>query len=434
MEQVIFHIDVNSAFLSWEAYYRMNYLGETEDLREKVAAVGGDISKRHGIILAKSTSAKRYGVKTGESITEALKKCPNLILVPPNRPLYKKCSEALMNMLQEYSPTIEQFSIDEAFVDMTGTTALWGPPEEAAEKIRKRVKEELGFTVNIGISDVKLLAKMASDFEKPDKVHTLYRREIEKKMWPLSVEELFLVGKATAKKLNNMGIYTIGQLANTDVNVLRAHLKKQGEMVWRFANGEDVSMVQDEPPANKGYGNSTTIAFDVTEPSVAKQILLKLSETVAARMRADEVQAEVLSVEIKNNELVSCSHQMTLLNATNITSEIHEYACLLFDELWGGTPIRLLGVRAGKVKAQEDTRQMSLFDHTDYGKLEKMDEAIDSIRKKFGNMSIQRASFMQGNVKEKAEKRKAELNRNRQKNQYQNRKNLPDGKENEKEI
>lgn len=414
MKQIIFHIDVNSAFLSWEAYYRRKYLNDTDDLREKTAAVGGDISKRHGIILAKSTSAKKYGVKTGESITEALKKCPNLILVPPNHSWYRQCSHSLMKLLQEYSPTIEQFSIDEAFVDMTGTTSLWGPPEKAAETIRNRVKEELGFTVNIGISDVKLLAKMASDFEKPDKVHTLYREEIQEKMWPLSVDELFLVGKATTKKLNNMGIYTIGQLANMDLNVLRTHLKKQGEMIWRFANGEDVSVVQDEPLANKGYGNSTTIAFDVTDSSIAKHILLRLSETVAARMRLDDVQAEVLSVEIKNNDLITSSHQMTLDNATNITSEIYEYACRLFDELWDGVPIRLLGVRANKVRNQEDIRQMSLFDCRDYEKLEKMDEAIDTIRKKFGNTSIQRASFMQGDVREKAEKRKAELKRNRE--------------------
>lgn len=405
MKQVIFHIDVNSAFLSWEACYRKNYLGDTEDLRNMISAVGGDISKRHGIILAKSNAAKAYGVKTGESITEALKKCPNLILVPPNHRLYKSCSESLMNLLEEYSPTIEKFSIDEAFVDMTGTTALWGSPEVAAEKIKRRIKEELGFTVNIGISDVKLLAKMASDFEKPDKIHTLYRNEIQEKMWPLSVDELFLVGKSTARRLNNMGIYTIGQLARTDIEILRGHLKKQGEMIWKFANGEDVSVVQDEPAANKGYGNSTTIAFDVTDPLTAKQILLRLAENVAGRMRADEVQAEVLSVEIKNNELVSSSHQMTLLNSTNITSEIHEYACILFDELWDGSPIRLLGIRANKVKTQDDMRQMSLFDHTDYGKLGKMDEAVDLIRKRFGNAAIQRASFLQKSERKEDEKK-----------------------------
>lgn len=408
LKKIIFHIDVNSAFLSWEAFYRKKYLGETDDLRDKVAAVGGDRSKRHGIILAKSTSAKKYGVKTGESITEALKKCPNLLLVPPNHAWYKQCSNKLMEFLQQYSPVIEQFSIDEAFMDMTGTTTLWGPPEIAAENMRKRIREELGFTVNIGISDVKLLAKMASDFEKPDKVHTLYRSEIKEKMWPLPVTELFFVGKATAKKLNSMGIYTIGQLAQTDFRILQAHLKKQGEVIWRFANGEDVSIVQDEPSVNKGYGNSTTIAFDVTDPETAKRILLRLSESVAERMRYDNMQAEVLSVEIKNNELVSCSHQMTLVNPTNITQEIHEYACLLFDELWSGAPIRLLGVRANKVREQEEARQMSLFDHKDYEKLEKMDVAVDAIRKRFGNHAIQRASFMKKEEKDTGEKREKE--------------------------
>lgn len=400
LRKIIFHIDVNSAFLSWEAVYRIKYCGETEDLREKVAAIGGDISKRHGIILAKSMQAKKYGIKTGESITEALKKCPNLYIVPPNHKWYKLCSQQLMKLLQEYSPTIEQFSIDEAFLDMTGTTTLWGVPENAAQMIRNRIKNELGFTVNIGISEVKLLAKMASDFEKPDKVHTLYKNEIQEKMWPMSVSELFFVGKATEKKLKTMGIYTIGQLAQTDLEVLRSHLKKQGEVIWRFANGEDISIVQDEPAVNKGYGNSKTIAFDVTDPSIAKKILLQLSEHVSERMRADSVQAEVLAIEIKNNELITESHQMTLKNATNITKEIHEYACLLFDELWDGAPIRLLGIRANKVREQEYARQMNLFDEMDYDKLKKMDEAVDLIRRRFGSQAIQRASFMKTERKE----------------------------------
>lgn len=201
MESIIFHIDVNSAFLSWEAVYRLTHRGGTLDLREVASAVGGDMSMRHGIILAKSIPAKKYGIRTGETILEAQRKCPNLILVPPNYGLYEKCSAAFMNILREYSDVVEQYSIDEAFMDMTATCQLFGTPEEAAEQMKSRIKNELGFTVNVGISRNKLLAKMASDFKRPDRVHTLYPKEIREKMWPLPVSDLFFVGRATTKKI-----------------------------------------------------------------------------------------------------------------------------------------------------------------------------------------------------------------------------------------
>lgn len=172
-KRIIFHIDVNSAFLSWEAVYRLRHLGGSEDLRTQVSAVGGDMAMRHGIILAKSMPAKKYGIKTGETIVEAKRKCPELILVPPNYGLYEKCSAAFLELLRQYTPCVEPYSIDEAFMDMSGTEELWGDPLTAAEEIRKRIRETLGFTVNIGISENKLLAKMASDFLKPDRVHTL---------------------------------------------------------------------------------------------------------------------------------------------------------------------------------------------------------------------------------------------------------------------
>ena len=274
---VIFHIDVNSAFLSWEAVYRLHHLGGKEDLREKVSAVGGDMAMRHGIILAKSIPAKKFHIKTGETILEAKQKCPELILVPPNYGLYEKCSKAFMDILRRYSPDVEQYSIDEAFVDMTGTEGLWGDPVTAAYRMKDQIRDTLGFTVNIGISENKLLAKMASDFQKPDRVHTLWHNEIEDKMWPLPVSELFFVGRATAKKLFNLGIHTIGELAHADPHLLKVHLKKHGEVIWAFANGMDVSVVQSEASANKGYGNSTTIAFDVTDASTAKLVLLALA-------------------------------------------------------------------------------------------------------------------------------------------------------------
>lgn len=398
MKRVIFHIDVNSAFLSWEAVYRLYHLGGKVDLRNEVAAVGGDIALRHGIILAKSIPAKDYGICTGESIMEALQKCPGLKLVPPNYSLYERCSAAFMEILRMYSPDVEQYSIDEAYVDMTGTQGLWGEPEEAADRIRKHIRDELGFTVNIGISENKLLAKMASDFQKPDRVHTLWKDEIQDKMWVLPVKKLFFVGRATEQKLKNMGICTIGELAGTDSSLLRSHLKKHGEVIRAFANGMDVSLVQAEPPANKGYGNSTTIAFDVTDASTAKLVLLALAETVGTRLRAAKVKAEVIAVGIKTSDFQYFGRQMTLEHGTDITEEIHCTACRLFDELWDGKAIRHLGIHTGRIRDRTDMRQLSMFDETDYEKLERMDKAVDEIRGRYGNDSVKRAVFANGEI------------------------------------
>ena len=397
-DKVIFHIDVNSAFLSWEAVYRMEVLGGKVDLRKKVCAVGGDVASRRGIILAKSIGAKKYGVRTGESILEARKKCPNLELVPANYPLYQRCSQAFLKILREYSPCVEQYSIDEAFVDMTGTRCLWGEPRQAAKKMKDRIRQELGFTVNIGISSNKLLAKMASDFEKPDKVHTLFVSEIQEKMWPLPVSELFFVGRATEKKLDTLGIHTIGDLAETDLQILRKHLKKHGEVIWSFANGKDVSLVEEEPPQMKGYGNSTTIPFDVTDASTAKMILLSLAETVASRLRRDGRKAEVISVQIKDFQLCTVSHQKTMEFATDITSEIHRAACELFEELWNGQPIRLLGIHTSHLRDQQEARQLNLFDRSDYEKQERLDAAIDRIRERYGVYSVKRAVFVESPI------------------------------------
>lgn len=394
MKRVIFHVDVNCAFLSWEAVYRLYHLGGKVDLRNEVSAVGGDMAMRHGIILAKSIPAKKYCIQTGETILEAQQKCPHLILVPPNYGLYERCSEAFMNILRKYSPCVEQYSIDEAFLDMTDTGLLWGEPVDVANQIREEIRDTLGFTVNIGVSENKLLAKMASDFRKPDMVHSLWHNEIQEKMWPLPVSELFFVGRATAKKLFTLGIRTIGDLANTDPCLLKSHLKKHEELIWEFANGMDVSVVQSETPANKGYGNSTTIAFDVCDTSTAKLVLLALAETVGMRLRAAGVRAEVIAVGIKTYDLQYSSHQMTLLNATNITIELHRYACQLFDELWDGTAIRHLGIHTSRLKDQMNMRQLDMFDETNYEKLEKMDAVIDKIRRCYGNDSVMRAAFI----------------------------------------
>lgn len=394
MENIIFHIDVNSAFLSWEAVYRLAHKGGTQDLRKIASAVGGDVTLRHGIILAKSIPAKTYGIKTGESIPEAKRKCPDLVLVPPNYGLYERCSAAFMEILREYSDVVEQYSIDEAFLDMSTGCRLFGTPEETAVQIKNRIREELGFTVNIGISANKLLAKMASDFQKPDRMHTLYPEEIKEKMWPLPVSDLFFVGRATAEKLFSMGIRTIGELAGADPAWLKRILKKQGEAIWGFANGIDVSPVLAKPPANKGYGNSTTTPYDVTDVKTADRVLLALSETVGNRLRADRVQVRRVSVGIRYSDLSYASHQRCLPDPTDLTVEIYTAARSLFRELWNGNPIRHLGVHTGRVSGAGSGRQLNLFDAVDYEKLSRMDETVDGIRRRFGADAVMRAAFL----------------------------------------
>lgn len=395
-DRIIFHVDVNSAFLSWEAIYRLKHLGADYDLREMVSAVGGDAKKRHGIILAKSLPAKAYGIKTGESLMEAGRKCPDLLIVPPHYNLYEKCSAALMDILREYTPDVEQYSIDEAYMDMSGTAGLWGPPLETADRIRERVLRELGFTVNIGISSNKLLAKMASDFKKPNRIHTLFPEEIPVKMWPLPVSDLFFVGRASFEKLRRLGITTIGELARTDAAILRQHLKSHGEVLQNYANGLDDSPVESIPPANKGYGNSTTMPFDVRDCETASLVLLSLAETIGIRLRRDQVTVEIVSVGIKSFDLRYTSHQKILPTATNITNEIYQAANGLFLELWDRqTPIRHLGIHTGRVKKADGSRQLTLFDAglPDYSKLEKMDAMTDAIRARFGLDALKRASF-----------------------------------------
>lgn len=390
MKRVIFHVDVNSAFLSWEACYRLHHLGGKQDLREIVSAVGGDQEKRHGIILAKSIPAKKYHIQTGETVVSAKQKCPELVLVPPNYDLYNRSSKALIRMLGDYTDRIEQYSIDEAFLDMTGCCS---DPEEKAHEMRNRIRNELGFTVNIGISENKLLAKMASDFAKPDRVHTLWQHEIPKKMWPLPVGDLFYVGHASLKKLSNLGIRTIGELAAMDPVLLRGHMKSHGQLIWQYANGLDDSPVIDIPPAAKGYGNSLTTPQDVQDPELAKKYLLSLSETVSARLRADGVKISMVSISLRDWDLRFYGHQITLSVPTDLTIEIYRAACRCFDEVWDGIPLRHLGIHTGRV-SRDDFRQIQMFDKVDYEKARKLECAVDSIRKRYGMDSIKRACFI----------------------------------------
>ena len=395
-ERIIFHVDANSAFLSWTAAYRVKVLGETEDLRNIPSVVAGDKASRHSIILAKSTPARKYGVQTGEPLFQAQKKCPDLVVVQPDYALYVEASRHFVSMLRQFSPVVEQYSIDEAWVDMTGTRRIFGDPRLAAEKMRERIYEELGFTVNVGISSNKLLAKMAGDLEKPNKVHTLFPEEIVDKMWPLPVRDLFLVGVATEAKLKKMGIYTIGDLANTEIKFLRKRLGKPGETIWHFANGRSADAVKPEVQENKGYGNSITTADDVKTKETAYQVLLSLCETVAMRMRKDGKSGSCIAVHLRTSGFVNLSHQKLLHCTTNITEELFCEACQVFDEAWDGeTPLRQLGVQITRL-ADEPYRQydfLSEISPIQYERKLRLNEAVDALRDKFGEDIIRRARF-----------------------------------------
>lgn len=393
-ERIIFHVDVNSAFLSWESVWRLQNSIDSPDLRMIPSAVGGDPTNRHGIILAKSTYAKEYGIVTGEPIVSALKKCPKLTIVPCNFSIYTQYSARLMSLLLEYTDRLQQFSIDEAFLDMTGTCHLFGDPLTVANKLRERVEHELGFTVNIGISSNKLLAKMASDFKKPNLCHTLYPSEIPDKMWPLPVNELFSVGKSARRKFELLGIRTIGDLAAADLSVLQSHFGvKYGQLVHDYANGIDSEEVICEEGPSKGYGNSITLGRDVTDYSSAFQVLLALSETVASRLRNDNMKCSCIAVELKSHDFVTHTHQTTLDTPTNTTNQIYDAACKLLKESWNMSPLRLLGIRTSKLDSP-DYSQLSLFTTEQDEKYKKLDHAIDQIRNKFGSDSVKRASFL----------------------------------------
>jgi DNA polymerase-4 len=397
MSRIIFHVDVNSAYLSWEATYRLQH-GETLDLRTIPSAIGGNPKKRHGIILTKSIPAKKYKIKTGESLMEAYKKCPNLHVVAPNYALYMKCSNALTDIFKEYFHKIDRYSIDESFLDFTNMEHILGPPVEFAYFLKNRIKKELGFTVSVGISSNKLLAKMASDMKKPDAVTTLFPDEIKEKMWPLPIEDLFMVGRATSPKLRRMGIHTIGDIAKMDHQLIKAMLKSHGSMIWNYANGIEYSEVKKNDKLNiKGIGNSTTISFDVTNEKEALMFILSLCETVTTRLRESGYIARTVVISIKTNTFNHWSHQCKLNFATNNTTKIFQAAKKLFRESWNKEPIRHLGVRVTDFEPGEFV-QLNLFDD-DTEKQEKLDKVIDDLRNRFSSKAISRGCFANSDIK-----------------------------------
>lgn len=397
MTSIIFHIDVNSAYLSWTAVEKLKNGAET-DLRKIPSIIGGNQESRHGVVLAKSVPAKKYGIRTGEPVANAFRKCPFLTMEPPNHKMYSIYSKRLMEFLNQYTSDIEQVSVDECYMDFTGIAYRYASPVAAAFEIKDAVFEKFGFTVNIGISSNKLLAKMASDFEKPNRVHTLFPEEIKEKMWKLPVSELYMAGKASVEVLKKLEIKTIGDLAQTNPDILELHLKSHGRMLWEFANGIDEAKVQSEETGAKGIGNSTTLPKDAKTEEEAKEVLLALAESVGKRLRLAGQKAQMISVEIKYHTFQSVSHQRQLFKASNSDRTIYKNACELFHELWNNEPVRLLGIRTSKLVDETEPEQLSIFDiqieKPKDEKHQKLDKALDDIRKRFGEDAVKRGTFL----------------------------------------
>lgn len=398
MERQILHVDVNNAFLSWLAVYKLNN-GEKIDIREQIAVIGGDETKRSGIVLAKSQKAKQFGIVTGETLYSARSKCKNVQVYQGDFKIYREYSNKLFQLLSEYTDKIERFSIDECFLDMTQYLRNDILINRAME-INKRVKEELGFTVNVGVSHNKLLAKMASDFTKPDKVHTLFENEIPKKMWKLPISELFMLGRKTVPKLYNMNIKTIGDLAHANQNLLVKKFGKHGKMMWEYANGIDNSEVQYIKEKPKSIGNSVTLPIDLIEKEKIEEILLTLTEQVAYRLRKQDLLANSVNIQLRTKNFEDFSHQTKLDCSTASTKEIMKKAKqLLTEKFKNGMAIRLVGLRVDNLVSKEEL-QISLFQNTEeHQKQEKLDKVIDKLNEKYGGNSITRAGKMNINIK-----------------------------------
>ncbi|RKM57351.1 DNA polymerase IV [Butyrivibrio sp. X503] len=414
-DNFIFHVDVNSAFLSWSAVKQLREEPGSVDLRTIPSAVGGDVKTRHGIITAKSIPAKKYGIVTGEPVVKALQKCPNLVMVGSDFNFYRECSHAFIDILHKYAPVVAQVSIDEAYMDMTGTRSMYQDLETpdcpfpicVARKIKDEIRDTLGFTVNVGISDNKLLAKMASDFTKPDRIHTLFPNEIEEKMWPLPIGDLYGCGGSTASRLNSLGIRTIGDAANADYEMLTGILgENAGSYIYASANGIGSSHVSDSYEEAKSYSNETTLSSDLNADNYDKDIvpvLKYLSEKVSSRLRRDEVFGRTITLSVKTGNFKRHSSQMQLDNSTSDAAEIYKYSKYLADKLLLGEEglfiygevVRLVGVGVSKLD-DGSYRQMSLFDEafsTD-DKTKKLGKMADELADKFGKNTVIKGSLL----------------------------------------
>lgn len=395
---IIMHIDVNSAYLSWEATYRLEQ-GDTLDLRTVPAIVGGNPKTRRGIVLAKSIPAKRFGIQTGETLHTAFQKCPHLIVAKPTYGLYMDCSNAMKTLLETFTPHVQRFSVDEFFVEITDLTHLYSSPWEFANAIKDACHHQLGFTCNVGISSNKLLAKIASDFSKPDKVHTLFPEEISLKLWPLPVSELYMVGRRTLPKLSDMGIHTIGDLAATDPKWLEARLKKFGRLIYEYAHGIDSQVIQaGDLSTPKSIGNSTTIPFDIVDAPEAHLVLLSLVEKVSMRLRQHQLTAGLLAVTIKYADFKVIAHQKKMSFHADQTLSLYTLATDLFNALWSGDAIRHLGVRVAELQSIHH-QQFSLMDPINGERQRRLDNAIDAIRGRYGDHALVRGTFIHSGIK-----------------------------------
>lgn len=393
MEKQILHVDVNNAFLSWTAVEMLKN-GSQIDIREIPSIIGGDETKRSGIVLAKSMKAKECGVITGETIYQAKQKCPNLQIYSSKYKVYKEYSNKLYKLLLEYTDKIERFSIDECFLDMTNYLMKDTLLNKAIE-INTRVKKELGFTVNVGVANNKLLAKMASDFKKPDRVHTLWKDEIPQKMWNLPISDLFMLGRKTVPKLYNMQIKKIGDLAKADKKLLEKKFGKHGILMWEYANGIDETEVKYLPERPKCVGNSVTLPENVSNIEKLEEIILAITEQVTYRLRKERLLGNTVNVQLRTKDFEDTSHQGKLLEATDSTKEIYNKAKELLLQMYKkGMQIRLVGVRVHNLIGREE-KQISLFNTESTAKQEKLDKVIDNLKNKYGYDMITRAGKME---------------------------------------
>ena len=400
MKRIILHIDVNNAFLSWTAVDKLKH-GEKIDIRERYAVIGGDEETRRGIVVAKSNLCKKNGVVTGESLYLARKKCPYLEVYSANHKLYKECSNKMYQYLLQYTNIIERYSIDECFLDYTYSIQLFGDPIKIAYKIKEDIKNKFGFTVNVGIGNNKLEAKMAYDFSKPDKVHTLFDEEVKIKMWPLPIEDLFMLGKSSAVKLREMDIKTIGELANTDINFLVKRFKSHGKLMWEFANGIDNSEVSYHERDVKSISASTVLPYNYSSRDECFKILKSLSMEVGRKLRDSSIYARNVSIWIKYSNFIKVSKQMIIDNRIHTDQDIYQYSTVLFDKLWDkDNTIRGLCVGVSNFSQGHD-KQLSLFDMNkvsnkkiDDEKDDKLQKVLDEIRNKYGDEKIMYADMI----------------------------------------
>lgn len=382
----IMHIDMNSFYASCEQ-------AANPELRNAPLIVGGDPKRRSGIVLAASYDAKRYGVRTTMTLNEAFKLCPHAVFVKPSHDLYEEMSRQVMQIFAEYAPVMEQLSIDEAFLDMTGTEKLFGDILQLAKTIQKRILDELMLPCSVGISSNKLLAKMASDFKKPMGITVIYPEDIEEKIWPLKVSELFGVGKKTAAKLNDLGIQTIGQLAKTDISILsRIFGESTADMLHNYSNGIDNSpIIEASKEEAKSIGNEITYPVDLTQTEDIFRELLALADKVAYRLRQGKVKGKTISIKVKFNDFSVITRAHTVDSPTDSADCIYQTAKELIVNCKLAKPIRLLGVTVSNF-ADECNQQLSLFSlNKDKSKLDSM---LDEIREKYGYNAVKRATTL----------------------------------------